>query len=137
MIEALEKLAWKLAPLHYVVQRNWENFPDIKGDLDLFVSTEDYEELDKIIDEFPYPELVDIRYPGDGYYPPSIEKLLLKDYRWHHDFKIPTPNAHFFSLYYHNAVHKENNPYEKKLKELFLGLYPPVKPQDPGVGYFV
>lgn len=122
----------KIKDLHYVVQRNWDTQG---GDLDLFVSREDYEKLDKIVDEYELPELVDIRTEGDGYYPEEIERELLDGCRFYKGMKIPTPKAHFLSLYYHNFVHKKEGKYDKVLKYLFFEAFPPVQPNDSGVAY--
>ena len=131
----------EIKELHYVVQRNWENLPDgfTEGheDLDLFVSKKDRE---KIVDiALKYPKLkIDIRSFLDDYYPENIgralltERILEKDLFW-----IPNTMAHFMSLYYHNLVHKEGNPYKKKLEEIFKETFPPVRCKDEGVGYFI
>lgn len=135
----LTELAKRISHLNYVVQRNWEKLPgDMQGDLDLFVSNEDYEELNKIVDEFDHPELVDIRQPGDGYYPPEIEKELLSWHTFHGGFKIPNDWDAWIALFYHNAVHKQDHKYDAQLRREFLEFegYSPVKAEDEGVGYF-
>lgn len=119
--------------LDYVVQRNWQGEAE-HDDLDLFVSLEDVDEMLAIVDGDP---LIDVRFPGDGYYPVAIERHLLTEPDECNGWKIPNPFAHFISLYYHNAVHKKDNPYGEKLKTLFLEVFPPVRPDDKGVGYFV
>lgn len=134
----LPQLLQAIKPLNYVVQRNFEKLPeDMQGDLDVFVSKKDFPVLDRIVDLFDNPELVDIRTPGDGYYPPEIEKELLRDVREVNGVKVPNPKAHFLSLYYHNAVHKKEDKYSEKLKELFKEWIKPIKPADEGVGYHV
>ena len=120
-----------LNPFNYVVQRNWVQNPE-HPDWDLFVSNEDYEALKLATREIPN---IDIRQPGDGYYPPYIESLLLVDKRNWIGFKIPSAKAYFLSLYYHATVHKAENKYERELKYAFRDWIPPVVPEDPGVGY--
>lgn len=133
----LQNLAEQLRPYTYVVQRNWQNLPDsmeVDGhnDLDLFVSAEDYNAVRKITDPLGF---VDVRKADDLYYPPDIARLMLVDRQEFHGFYIPFLTAYFLSLYYHNAVHKQGNPYEKELKRVFLEMFPPVKCTDEGVGY--
>lgn len=118
---------------NYVVQRNWENEAG-HDDLDLFVSLDDCPSVELICRNYP---LVDVRYEGDGYYPREIEKLLLSENRVFDGYRIPTARAHFISLYYHNTVHKQGNPYADKLRQLFLEVYPPTKCIDPGVGFYL
>lgn len=125
--------------LNYVVQRNWDNLPtsfvvDGHDDLDLYVSEEDREELEEIIGN---RDDVDIRSPLDDYYPDSIQDRLLQDRRTFNGFWIPSKESHFLSLYYHNVVHKDNNPYERVLKRLFLDIHSPRPCVDKGVGYYV
>jgi len=137
MRELVENIRKSLEPFDYVVQRNWEELPDLDPDhpdLDLFVSNEDYEEVLLLTKEFPW---IDLRHPGDGYYPEDIEDMLLLSTEVYNGWKIPEPFIHFISLYYHNAVHKKDNPYEDKLRQLFLEVYPPTEPDDKGVGYYV
>lgn len=135
----LKKLAKAISHLNYVVQRNWDFLPEsmIVGnhdDLDLFVSDEDRAELELLIKGY---EKIDCRSPQDNYYPQEISEELLSDRIKFNDFWIPNNYAHFFSLFYHNAVHKKDNPYGEKLKELFLEEFPPVRCTDGGVGYYV
>lgn len=106
-------LAESIKHLEYVVQRNWENLPysiGVEGheDLDLFCSDEDRAELELLTHEYP---LVDVRSPMDDYYPEEIADMLLVTRFQYEEFFIPTPIAHFLALYYHNAVHKKDNPY--------------------------
>lgn len=123
----------KIKHLDYVVQRNWEGETG-HDDLDLFVSLEDADEMLAIVGDDP---LVDVRFPGDGYYPVGIERFLLLEPAEYKGWKIPNPFAHFISLYYHNAVHKDTDPYKDKLRQLFFEVFPPVEPDDKGVGYYV
>lgn len=134
--EFLGEIRW----LHYVVQRNWEKLPGgfVEGhaDLDLFVSERDREKLLSIVAK--YPEIpIDVRYPDDGYYPLEIGLAMLTDRVAGDLFWRPNNKAHFLSLYYHNLIHKENDPYGKELKEIFKKAYPPVKCEDEGVGFHV
>lgn len=122
-----------LAPYNYVVQRNWEGNQD-HPDLDLFVSDEDYEVVVLLTKELGY---VDVRRPSDNYYPQYISDLLLVDKREWNGWKIPSPKAYFLSLYYHATVHKSENKYQDELKRAFLEWIPPVKADDPGVGYYI
>lgn len=134
-----KQLLEDIKDLDYVVQRNWEELPEgdpDHPDLDLFVANHHYAKLMEIVRKHNLQDYVDVRFPGDGYYPPEIEVMLLEDV---HILmvKIPNPKSHFLSLNYHSLVHKENDPYRDKLKELFLQAYPPVRPVDTGVGYYV
>ena len=132
MDDNLARFLIEIRDLHYVVQRHWGNLPNgfVKGhlDIDLFVSGRDYEKL--LIIAKKYPEIpIDVRSPGDGYYPFDIGIALLTNRLLKERiFWVPNPKAHFLSLYYHNLVHKENNPYGKKLEEIFREAYPcPIK----------
>ncbi len=127
-----------ISHLNYVVQRNWDNLPDsyeVDGhnDLDLFVSEEDREELEFAIRN---DENVDVRSPMDCYYSNAISALILQNRRVHGGFWIPSQNAHFVSLFYHNAVHKNDNPYGEKLKKIFYESHPPQQCTDKGVGFY-
>lgn len=125
----------KIKHLNYVVQRNWEKDPAVEGDLDLFVALEDFPELDIIVRGEGLPFKVDIRTEMDGYYPESIELMLLKGSLEWNGWKIPLPEAHYISLMYHSMIHKPNHPYKDYLDKLFLEIYKPVKPKDEGVYY--
>lgn len=137
--DQIKNLAERLQPYTYVVQRNWHNLPESievngHGDLDLYCTDEDVNEIRLIIRELP---LVDVRSPMDNYYPEELGKKLLENRRMHGGFYIPNTEAYFNALYYHNAVHKQNDPYKEELRETFLSIYPPVRPDDPGVGYYL
>lgn len=132
-----ERFLSEIRDTKYVVQRNWEHLPESTekhNDLDIFVCEEDRHFVEALSKNYP---MIDVRYPGDGYYPPEIEKLLLEDRRELNGFWIPSEKAHFLSLYYHNLVHKQNDPYCEELKEIFLSWMPPTRCIDQGVGYFV
>ena len=132
----LTEFAERIKHLDYVVQRHWEGLPEKAGDdLDLFVSNADYETL-KIVASQLEGIKVDIRQPGDGYYPLFIGKDLLHSFDEYGGFKIPQPLAAWNALYYHNAVHKKDHPYDNDLRRQFLEFYPPVWPDDKGVGYY-
>lgn len=130
----------EIRSLHYVVQRHWDELPGgfIEGhpDIDLFVSEKDKEELSSIAEK--YHEIpIDVRFPGDGYYPLEIGIAMLTGRIMKEGiFWIPSSEAHFLSMYYHNLIHKENNPYGKKLDEIFKQAYVPVRCDDSGVGFF-
>lgn len=128
--------------LNYVVQRNWDNLPescevDGHNDIDLFVSETDRSKLEYIVECFNLSNMVDIRSEKDCYYTIEIGAALLASYLMYNKIKIPVPVAHFLSLCYHSLVHKKDNPYEKKLKEVFLDIYKPIQCIDKGVGYYV
>ena len=127
----------------YVVQRNFENLPETyeigdHKDLDIFCSDFSKGKIREIM--LIYPELkIDVFSPKDDYYPKAIAEMILED---RHTIGkdslifIPNARAHFFSLFYHNAVHKENGTYGKELEQLFLKTFPPIKCKDEGVGYY-
>lgn len=130
-----EEFCKEINNLDYVVQRTWEGLPEEPGDdIDLFATLEHAPLIDGLAQSLPIK--VDVRRPNDGYYPHKIEKALLKDYRLHNGWKIPTKQAAYDALMYHSLIHKENHPYEQKLVTMFLQLNPPVKPDDEGVGYY-
>lgn len=135
----LVNLAKDILKLEYVVQRNWENLPvsvevDGHDDLDLFVSENDKDALLEILKK--YPEIhVDVRAPSDNYYPRDIALHLLENRRNTNGFWIPSLMMSFLAIYYHNLVHKQNNPYGPRLERMFLKIFPAVKPNDPGIGY--
>ncbi len=132
MVEALRE---ELRKFNYVVQRNWEGLPELDKehpDLDLLVSDEDYNDCLLVTQEYPW---VDLRCPSDGYYPRYIADQMLVDRRDHEGWAIPNNKAHFLSLYYHNAVHKNGNPYGDKLRDIFLTWLPATKPDDPHVQF--
>jgi len=137
----LVKFLIEIRGLHYVVQRNWENLPDgitkEHPDIDLFVSEKDKKKLLSVIKKYPeFP--ADVRSPQDNYYPFEIGIALLTNRIIKEGlFWVPNPKAHFLSLYYHNLVHKENNPYGKDLEKIFKKAYPPVRCIDQGVGYYI
>lgn len=133
------ELAKKIEHLNYVVQRNWANLPKscevgTHKDLDLFVSEEDRPELEEILQDYP---LVDCRSKSDHYYPEEIGDMLLVGRRKFNGFWIPDSFYYFTALYYHNAVHKQGDPYKDELRQAFLEAYPPQKCTDEGVGYYV
>lgn len=136
----LQNLLAELKNLNYVVQRNFENLPDSyivgeHGDLDLFSTDTDKPKIEEIVRKYNIP--CDVRSAEDLYYPEEIGQRLLTSRKLVHNFWVPSTYAHFLSLFYHNAVHKQGNPYGEKLKELFLELYPPVKCTDNGVGWYL
>ena len=130
-----QEFADEICELQYVVQRNWEGLPDDPGaDIDLFATRDGAKLISALAQSLPIK--VDVRYPGDGYYPETIGKELLADYRLYKGWKIPTRQAAYDALMYHSLIHKENHPYEQKLATMFLQLHPPVEPDDKGVGYY-
>lgn len=131
----MDELLKVLAPFNYVVQRNWQELPDLDHehpDLDLFVSEDDYDDCLLEVKDYGF---IDLRHPSDGYYPDYISKIMLVDRREHNGWAIPNKKAYFLSLYYHNAVHKTNNPYQEELKRAFLDWIPATKPDDPYVQF--
>jgi hypothetical protein len=115
--------------INYVVQRNWEGDEE-HPDLDLFVSNDDYLELRRLLPD------ADIRTPGDRYYPPFIERILLKDRRKYGDWWIPSKQAAFLALYWHANLHKgPDHKYNEKLRNMFFDWLKPLKAIDKGVGY--
>jgi|14_taG_2_1085336.scaffolds.fasta_scaffold50969_2 hypothetical protein len=127
----------KIEGLNYVVQRNWDYLPErteTHDDIDIFVSLEDKDEMLFFAEHYDF---VDVRFPGDGYYPKEIEEKLLTDRREYNGFWIPSKEAHFLALYYHNLVHKQDNPYGDHLESLFLEWCKPTRCVDEGVGYYV
>lgn len=143
MNENVREFFKSIALLRYVVMRNWEVLPP-DGDIDIFVHPSDYADMMQAAQQFLTPEQYDIRTIGDGYYPLSIETMLLEDrdvYFPYDDIDtlvyVPNPRAHFMSLYYHGLIHKGDDRYAEKLKKVFKEAYPPVEPDDAGVGYHV
>lgn len=128
----------EIKDFNYVVQRNWEELPQgdtDHPDLDIFVSLDDFNAVDLISKNYQF---IDVRTEGDGYYPPKIEEMLLDGKtKCLKGYPIPNTFAHFMSLYYHNMVHKEDDPYKEKLEGLFKELYGVTKCIDEGVGYYV
>lgn len=127
-------LADKINKLNYIVQRNWENLPDLNeghDDLDLLCDDKDYEELVSLTKDWPYK--VDVRKVSDGYYPLWLATSALTYKRLYKGFFIPNEQYSFLLLYYHNFYHKLSDPYNGKLKELFRQWIPWVKPDDDGV----
>ena len=125
--------------LDYVVMRNWETMPP-DGDIDFFVAEHDKEELKAMCLKYlKEARWYDVRSPGDHYFSPKIEQELLapqnKNQRIYNGFKIPSRNAHFLSLYYHNLVHKGDGRYDQRLKELFWDWMKPIRANDSGVEY--
>ena len=138
----------EIEDIYYVVQRNFDELPESyevgdHKDLDIFCS--DYAKAKLRMIALKYSEIpIDIFSPEDDYYPEAINEMIL-DARAtivsHYGdavitVYIPNSKAHFFSLFYHNAVHKENGTYGKKLQQLFLKTFPPVECSDKGVGHF-
>ena len=126
--------------LNYVVQRNWDNLPKdyaLPGhnDLDLFSTDEDKPKIQEILKK--YEEIYcDVRSPEDDYYPYELFMMLLQNRVEKDGFFIPNTMAAFFALYYHNLIHKKDDPYNYKLRMLFKEMFPPVKCKDEGVGYY-
>ena len=142
MSYSLNELADKIKDLDYIVLRNWKDLPKDLGepgheDLDLFVTQEDYVDLKNIILEFDQKDKVDIWSPKDDYFPKTISRYLTAVPREFEGFKIPSKVFYFESLYYHNAVHKPDDPYREELRRAFLDAYPPIRCIDPGVGHYV
>ncbi len=127
----------EILELDYVVQRNWEELPFVSenDDVDLFVSEKERSLL-KIIAE-KYNTKIDVRSIEDGYYPPKICEMLLRNKRGHNGFYIPSKEAYFISLFYHAHVQKKDKKYHRELKRAFLDWIPPTRPEDKGVGYFI
>lgn len=123
----------------YVVQRNWDNLPvdyafDGHDDLDLFATDEDKRAIEVVLGR--YPEVrCDVRSPQDDYYPEDVSSMLLMGRMEKDGFWIPAPLPAFFALYYHNLIHKQGNPYGKKLDDSFKAMFPPVRCKDAGVGF--
>ena len=131
----LNRLKARIESLHYVLMRNLDTLPP-EGDLDLFVSSEDREMLETAcLEELGDRRWFDIRTIGDGYYSSLIEENLLEKNDLYNGWKVPTPEAHFLSLYYHQIIHKGDNRYDKKLRELFWNWVQPPMPTDEGVGF--
>lgn len=131
-------LAQSIRSFSYVVMRNWEKLPEFEdsdGDIDFFVLKEDVPAFEGVISQYLQPHQYDIRTNGDRYYTTQIENLLLYHVRSYGGFWVPSEEAHFLSLYYHNLVHKGDGRYDKKLKKIFLDWMQPQPPIDTGVGY--
>ena len=144
----LKEFLKEIYEFEYVVMRNFENLPESyevgdHKDLDIFCSDLAKTRMREIA--LKYPDIpIDIFSPEDDYYPETISEMILEDrgtisYKHGGVFDvvyIPNRRVHFFSLYYHNSVHKENGTYGKELEQLFLKTFPPIKCKDEGVGYY-
>lgn len=124
----------------YVVQRNWENLPEsyaVDGheDLDLFATNDDKSRIQSVLQKYPDIKC-DVRSEEDDYYPVDIADHLLSNRLETNGFFIPNDQAAFDALYYHNLIHKEGNPYGKKLAQMFKKIYAPVRCKDMGVGHY-
>lgn len=135
----ISEVAPKIEHLNYVVMRKWDYLPLIIGDddVDFFVSKEDYDEMDEILKQYIPDHLYDLRTNGDNYFAKEIEDDLLLSRRQYNGFWIPSPRAHFLSLYYHNLIHKGDDRYHTHLKRIFINWLNPQPPEDKGVGYHV
>ena len=143
-MDRLKEFFQEIENFYYVVMRNFENLPEdyeIGGhkDLDIFCSDLAKTRMKEIARK--YPEIpIDIFSPEDDYYPKEIAETMLDDRATIRDVDttvyIPNRRAHFFSLYYHNSVHKENGTYGKELEQLFLKTFPQIKCKNEGVGYY-
>lgn len=136
----LEQLAKDLSGFSYVIQRNWDNLPrdykvDGHEDIDIFVHEDDRNALEQAIAPYREHIPIDVRSERDNYYPPNVAILMLEAPKEYNGFYVPNEFAHFISLYYHNMVHKKDNPYGKKLNQLFAQIYRPVKCTDQGVEF--
>lgn len=139
----IKALAREIRGLDYVVMRNWETMPP-RGDIDFFVDTWDYDRLRQAcIKHLGDERWFDIRMPGDDYYSREIEHEMLFDKRFYAiedgeetvGFWIPSPQAHFLSLYYHQLVHKGDPRYQEALDLAFWDWMKPKPPKDKGVGF--
>lgn len=130
----------EIEDFQYVVQRNWENLPadyvvDGHGDLDLFATDDDKRRIWSILQK--YPEILcDVRSPEDDYYPAELSEMLLYNRIGMGGVWIPSPTVAFYALYYHNLVHKADNPYKEKLDKMFKQMFYPVRCKDAGVGFY-
>lgn len=131
----LDVLKEEIKDLNYVVMRNWETMPP-DGDIDFFVAPKDLETLANACKKYLHdPKWFDIRTIGDNYFPSDIEKSLLAAHESVDGWKIPIPLVHYVSLMYHGRIHKGDHRYDDKLDEIFFKTFPPVIPEDEGVGY--
>jgi hypothetical protein len=104
----------------YLVLRNFESLPDRLDDGDIDFLTDSCQTLASAaglsqLAHRPYKGRVtvggqtvpvDIRFPGDGYYPAVWQKDMLARKVTARGVHVPAPDDHFFSLLYHAAVHK-------------------------------
>lgn len=136
----IKALADEIKGLDYVVMRNWKTMPP-NGDIDFFVDPWHYDQLkEACAKHLQDSKWFDIRTTGDKYFSPDVEHEMLYDRRlFRHDdgatFWIPSAQAHFLSLYYHQLVHKGDHRYEKDLDLAFWDWMRPEEPSDAGVGF--
>lgn len=141
--ETIKEFFEKVKDLDYVVQRNFEELPKSLGvegheDLDVLVSDEDVDAFYIHLASYPtIQRITDVRTPSDGYYPKELAHFMLAERVDVMGIHVPSPIATFLGLYYHDNVHKEHPVYAEKLRELFLIAFPPTKPADEGVGFFL
>lgn len=130
----------------YAVLRNWDHLPEEvevgpHSDLDLLIHPDHVQRFDRLLDsrltsELPYrvqrridilsPEgkpsyiLMDVRQPGDGYYPSKLGFRMLNRRVRHKNFWVLHPEDHLVGLVYHVMFHKGHvgEGYPEKLKWL-------------------
>ena len=142
-MDRLKEFFKEIYEFEYVVMRNFENLPEDyevgnHKDLDIFCSDLAKTRMKEIA--LKYPEIpIDIFSPEDDYYPEEIAETMLEDRATIRDVDttvyIPNSRAYFFSLFYHNSVHKENGTYGKEREQLCLKPFRPIKLKEEGVGY--
>lgn len=130
----LVALAREIKDLRYVILRNWDKMPP-DGDIDFWVHPDDRNALRVACNSHLPVEFYDIWSVDDNYFPAEIAGSLLEERERFGEWYVLTPPAHFMTLYYHGLVHKGDDRYVKKLAEIFLAEFPPVRPNDPGVGF--
>lgn len=104
--------------LNYVVLRWYDKLPflDLNEDIDLLVSDDDVEEVQRLLDSkvgiIPFDVYSVGGLPGSSfrniaYYPPYLaERILEKRNFWKGKFYIPDQRHYFLSLLYHAVYHK-------------------------------
>ncbi|MBE6367380.1 MAG: hypothetical protein E7052_05655 [Lentisphaerae bacterium] len=130
----------------YAVLRNFENLPHscqlgIHSDIDILTDTP--AELIRLLNLKRASYLpgrsvwrcrvadsfvnIDIRSPGDGYYPPEMTALLLQTSCWHNNVRVLTEENYFYSLCYHAAIHKYQLSEEYLQRLLTMAEYLDIK----------
>lgn len=131
----------------FIVLRNFENLPEScqlgpHSDIDILTTVPG--EMIRLLDlkrasRLPFRAAwraevadswvnIDIRTPGDGYYPVKMMELLLKNSVLHNGIPVPSPEHYFYALIYHAAIHKYKMSEEYRQRLLAMAEKMDLKP---------